>query len=170
ASPFEDVTLRVDVSLLPSSMGDMFRAIRENMYKLLMRYSPSTEGVVLAVSDVSFPEGEHFGRILDDMPHIHVAVHARALVFRPRPGDSMIGVVTKVASTHIGMLVCGIFNAAVYSKDLGEGWQFDQAVKVGKEGEGLPLFHYSRVQAGSEIGFVVRRLHEAQGLISLEVP
>lgn len=90
------------VSLLPSDIGDIYAGIRRNIYQFLMRYNESLGGVLLAVSELSFDDGEggggaaREGRIEDEMPHIHFDVKAKAQVFRPQPGHVLEGRVNKV--------------------------------------------------------------------------
>ncbi|CAM9193538.1 unnamed protein product [Ectocarpus sp. 13 AM-2016] len=168
ASPFEEVELKMCVSLLPSDIGDIYAGIRRNIYQFLMRYNEALGGVLLAVSDLSFGDGAREGRIEDEMPHIHFDVKAKAQVFRPRPGHVLQGRVNKVTSTHVGMLVCGIFNASVASESMGEGFRFDmtarewQRSRGGKDGAG------EVIAVGADTQFVVTRMHEAAGLISIE--
>ncbi|CAM9600421.1 unnamed protein product [Ectocarpus fasciculatus] len=168
ASPFEEVELKMCVSLLPSDIGDIYAGIRRNIYQFLMRYNEALGGVLLAVSDLSFGDGAREGRIQDEMPHIHFDVRAKAQVFRPRPGHVLQGRVNKVTSTHVGMLVCGIFNASVASESMGEGFRFDmtarewQRSRGGKDGAG------EVIAVGADTQFVVTRMHEAAGLISIE--
>ena len=35
--------------------------------------------------------------------------------------------ITQVTSTHVGKLVCGLFNASVASESMGKGFKFDMA-------------------------------------------
>ncbi|CAN0255362.1 unnamed protein product [Hapterophycus canaliculatus] len=90
------------------------------------------------------------------MPHIHFDVKAKAQVFRPRPGHVLEGRVNKVTSTHVGMLVCGIFNASVASESMGEGFRFDMTSREWKRGrdgdEGGEV-----IAVGGDTQFVVTR-------------
>lgn len=91
--------LKICVSLLPSDIGDIYAGIRRNIYQFLMRYNESLGGVLLAVSELSFDDGDgaaREGRIVDEMPHIHFDVKAKAQVFRPQPGHILEGRVNKV--------------------------------------------------------------------------
>ena len=93
--------MKICVSLLPSDIADIYAGIRRNIYQFLMRYNESVGGVLLAVSDLSFPDGAREGRISDEMPHIHFDVKAKAQVFRPRPGHVMEGRVNKASSSTL---------------------------------------------------------------------
>lgn len=69
-----------------------------------MRYNETLGGVLLAVSELSFAEGEQEGRIMDEMPHIHFDVKAKAQVFRPQPGHILEGRVNKVRLLRVCVL------------------------------------------------------------------
>ncbi|CAN0002490.1 unnamed protein product [Discosporangium mesarthrocarpum] len=145
-------------------MGDIFERIRANIYKFLMKYNRGVGGVVLAVSDMAFADGRGDGIIHDEMPHIHYNVTAKAQVFRPQAGNLLVGRVNKVTSTHVGMLVCGIFNASVTAEELESKYEYDELSLKWQErgGEG------GIITLGAELRFAVKRLHEAAGLISVE--
>ncbi|CAM9357401.1 unnamed protein product, partial [Choristocarpus tenellus] len=149
-SPFEEVELKVCVSLLPSDMGRIYEGIRTNIYKFLMKYNRVVGGVVMAVSDIKFAPGREDGLIMDEMPHIHFDIMAKAQVFRPQPGNVLVGRVNKVTSTHVGMLVCGIFNASVAAEELPSGYEYD-LMKEKWHGEGEDIV------VGVELRFAVIR-------------
>ena len=64
----------------------------------------------------------------------------------------------QVTSTHVGMLVCGIFNASVASESMGEGYGFDLAEREWRKGgqraggEGNEA-----IAVGDDLKFVVTR-------------
>ena len=80
------------VSLLPSAMAGVSEAVRENVYRLLMRHSREAGGVLLELSDVSFLPGEGHGRIIGEAPHLHFRLGCKALLFAPQPGVSVVEV------------------------------------------------------------------------------
>ncbi len=97
--PLEEVWLRFRVALPPSDMGNIFHSIRSNVYQLLMRHDANLGGVLLSISDLAF-SGEKderaYGSIVDDSHHIHFSLTAKGIVFRPRVGLEVTGIVTKV--------------------------------------------------------------------------
>eukprot|EP00611_Tribonema_gayanum_P007626 TRINITY_DN1703_c0_g4_i1.p1 TRINITY_DN1703_c0_g4~~TRINITY_DN1703_c0_g4_i1.p1 ORF type:complete len:225 (-),score=64.54 TRINITY_DN1703_c0_g4_i1:9-683(-) len=174
-SPFEEVSLALCISLLPHALSDIFGSIRKNVYKLLMHYNRDVGGVIVALGDIRMADGEHHGRIMEEMPHLHFNIEANAQVFRPRAGALLNGRVMKVSGTHVSMLVCGIFNASIYAGELeGVGYAYSDARARwerrsrggdGGSGGGGP----DAVEMGTSLDFTVRRLHQAQGLISVLV-
>lgn len=50
-----------------------------------------------------------------------------APIFAPARATSVRMSFAQVTSTHVGMLVCGLFNASVASESMGKGFKFDMA-------------------------------------------
>lgn len=66
------------------------------------------------------------GRIVGAIPLIHTRVSAEVLVFRPVAGQILKGVVTHAATSHIAILVLGLFTASVLQKDMAGGYSFEE--------------------------------------------
>ena len=96
ASPFEEVLLSLGVALLPAQISDVYEGLSSNINGLLMRYNPEIEGVVLTLGDIHFKDGQNYGRILNEMPHLHFAIEVKALVFRPQVGMKLTARITQV--------------------------------------------------------------------------
>ncbi len=97
--PLEEVWLRFRVALPPSDMANIFHSIRCNVYQLLMRHDASLGGVLLSISNLAFSgqkDDRAYGTIVDDSPYIHFNLTAKGIVFRPRVGLKVTGIVTKV--------------------------------------------------------------------------
>ncbi|CAI5963836.1 unnamed protein product [Closterium sp. NIES-65] len=107
-----EVETRLTLDIHPSRSGNVVAGVKEQLNNSLMRYSEQHGGIVLAYSNVLL-----FGRtaaILTGLnPYLHVSLSARLLLFAPRPGAFLEGVVNNVGADFIGLLVLGIFNAAV---------------------------------------------------------
>jgi hypothetical protein len=88
------------------------------------RYQKEFDGVLVSYTDPKL-EGDALGVIVDDLPNLHALARAKAVVFRPRPGDALIAVVTSQSASHLGGLICGTFNAAVAVEDMSEACEFD---------------------------------------------
>ena len=101
--------------------------IRTILFQLLMRYTPDLGGVVLTFSNIKLPPNQRHGMLISDEPHITVNVMATAQVFSPATGMELVGRATKVASTHVSLLVYGIFNATINAADMGADYRFDEA-------------------------------------------
>ncbi|XP_072185598.1 DNA-directed RNA polymerase I subunit RPA43 [Excalfactoria chinensis] len=102
---------RRHVALPPRFLGRKRTGIRAQLDAELLRYSESLQGVPLAYDNVKVV-GE-LGDIHDDQGFIHLDVEADFVVFSPKKGKKMVGVINKVAPSHIGCLIHGCFNASI---------------------------------------------------------
>ncbi|KAJ3175395.1 hypothetical protein HDU87_006215 [Geranomyces variabilis] len=76
-----------------------------------MRRVDELDGVVLGYANVKAID--NVARVIDDSPFCHFVVRATCWVFRPVVGETRVGVVNKVSSDHVGLLVHGVFNASI---------------------------------------------------------
>ncbi|XP_021244132.1 DNA-directed RNA polymerase I subunit RPA43 [Numida meleagris] len=102
---------RRHVALPPRFLGRKRTGIRAQLDAELLRYSESLQGVPVAYDNVKVV-GE-LGDIHDDQGFIHLNVEANFVIFSPKKGKKMVGVINKVAPSHIGCLIHGCFNASI---------------------------------------------------------
>ncbi|POI34975.1 hypothetical protein CIB84_001273 [Bambusicola thoracicus] len=102
---------RRHVALPPRFLGRKRTGIRAQLDAELLRYSESLQGVPVAYDNVKVV-GE-LGDIHDDQGFIHLNVEADFVIFSPKKGKKMVGVINKVAPSHIGCLIHGCFNASI---------------------------------------------------------
>ncbi|KAJ0406420.1 hypothetical protein P43SY_007028 [Pythium insidiosum] len=159
-SPFVLCKIRQPVSLLPCHIGDARLGIDQEMTTLLMRYSDKLEGVILSFSNVRLEKPS--GHILNEQPFIHCKVIADALVFQPRVGMTLSGVVNKIGSNHIGLLIAGVFNGSVAANELPKGYVHNYAEDAWKGADG------TCISVGETITVKVVRVHVAGGMIAIE--
>ncbi|KAF7252813.1 DNA-directed RNA polymerase I subunit RPA43 [Varanus komodoensis] len=81
----------------------------------LRRFSDSFQGVPVAYDDIKITN--ELGDIIDDLGAIHLDIEANFVVFQPKPGKKIVGIINKVAPSHIGCLVHGCFNASIAKPD-----------------------------------------------------
>jgi len=160
-SPFQEIEAIVMVSLLPQCLEDPGGHIRKSLNGMLMKYNPIFSGVPIAFSEIGLAPGAAHGKIFEEMPHIHFDVKCTALAFCPIPGNKVQGVITQIASTHIGLLVCGIFNASIAAENMDESIVYDTFSNCWKRGE-------DNLEIGSSLTFSILSLHQAAGMISIE--
>jgi len=67
--------------------------------------------VVLCYSNINMLAT--LGCIANDDPHIHIPISLSVLLFAPVVGDSLDGVVTRIGSDHMALLVHGLFNVSI---------------------------------------------------------
>ena len=148
-SYFRQLEVREHVTLLPCYLGRVGSGVIETLTKRILHYSELYGGVLLAFSHVRVLQST--GRILDELPHIHIDVQYTATVFRPEKGDVMRGYVTKVGKDHVGCVLYGCFNASVVCS--GDKGRSDWWSREFGEGE--------------EVWFVVTKLDVTKRLLSL---
>ncbi|KAL7883607.1 hypothetical protein SRHO_G00012650 [Serrasalmus rhombeus] len=102
---------RRHVALPPMYLKKKRTGIQEELNAELLRYSNSLKGVPLAYDHIKVLEPH--GNILDDQGFIHLDIEASFVVFKPRKGEKLVGVINKIAVGHVGCLVHGCFNACV---------------------------------------------------------
>ncbi|KAJ8267288.1 hypothetical protein COCON_G00124600 [Conger conger] len=104
-------THRRHIALSPLYLRKKKTGIQEQLNAELLKYSESLNGVPLAYDDIKVV-GQH-GDIHDDSELIHMNIEAVFVIFQPRRGQKLSGVINKVGVSHVGCLVHGCFNAAV---------------------------------------------------------
>lgn len=72
-------------------------------------------------------------------------------MIRQRSTDIASALRAQVTNTHVGMLVCGIFNASVASESMGEGFTYDMIAREWRGAEGQVI------AVGGDTRFVVTR-------------
>mmetsp|Transcript_6476 Transcript_6476/g.11146 ORF Transcript_6476/g.11146 Transcript_6476/m.11146 type:complete len:289 (+) Transcript_6476:94-960(+) len=158
------------ISLLPWSMRNCEQAVKSSIRKMLLRYSDGLGGILLAYDDVKLQDPRNDdnskgrGWILNELPYIHYEVTCRALVFSPSLGCELQGVVNGCFHSHIGILVMGNINAMVSAENMRRaGYKYDSELSqwtVGDDG-------YQTITNGSKIRFIVTKIHECEGTISI---
>ncbi|NWS49623.1 RPA43 polymerase, partial [Probosciger aterrimus] len=102
---------RRHVALAPRYLGRKRTGIRAQLDAELLRYSESFQGVPVAYDNIKLV-GE-LGDIYDDQGFIHLNIEADFVIFSPKKGKKLVGVINKVAPSHIGCLIHGCFNASI---------------------------------------------------------
>ena len=95
-SEFNKVEIVLKVALLPSSTNFPLEAVKRQLNLMLFRYNDSVEGIPLSYSQLKFPKGKEYGRILAEHYWLHDDVTTKLLVFKPEIGMPLTGKITKV--------------------------------------------------------------------------
>ena len=98
-SSFQVVHALLKVALLPSHIEFPIDAVKEQLNDMLFKYNDELSGVPIVYYDIDFPPNKQAGRILNELPWIHVDILTKVLVFRPNVGTSMVGQISKVHYT-----------------------------------------------------------------------
>ncbi|XP_018975058.1 DNA-directed RNA polymerase I subunit RPA43 [Cyprinus carpio] len=124
-------THRRHISLSPVHLRKKRTGIREELDAELLKYSSSLKGVPVAYDNIKVV-GQH-GDIHDDQGFVHLNIEASFVVFKPKTGSKLVGVINKTGVGHVGCLVHGCFNASVVKPSLlsSEQWR-DSGLCVGQ--------------------------------------
>ncbi|KAJ3192626.1 hypothetical protein HK101_006206 [Irineochytrium annulatum] len=146
--------------LPPRFASNPLEGVNDNLSKMLMRFVPEIGGVVLAFSDVA--PLEPAAKMAGDSPYFYFHITLVLTAFCPIVGSDIDGIVNKVSSDHIGLLVHGVFNASIPSDEIRANdfkWDDDEFAFRCIGNGGL-------VGPGSVLGWM-RRLIKARGMLSL---
>ncbi|XP_064267844.1 DNA-directed RNA polymerase I subunit RPA43 [Passer domesticus] len=123
---------RRHVALPPRFLGRKRSGIRAQLDAELLRYSERLQGVPVAYDNIKVV-GE-LGDIYDDQGFIHLDVEADFIIFSPKKGKKLVGVINKVAPSHIGCLIHGCFNASIPKPEQMSVVQWQElGLKIGDE-------------------------------------
>ncbi|GAO48868.1 hypothetical protein SAICODRAFT_30082 [Saitoella complicata NRRL Y-17804] len=161
-SPYHFVTLEVHVSLPPLYTANPTLGVRDHFDSMIMSYVPAARGVILAHSNLQFLDRS--AKVMYDSPFACVWARARFLVWKPERGGKLEGYVNLQSPDHIGLLVHGIFNAAISRKKIPKNWSFNEDFETG---EGQWTDADGNVVDG-KIAFTVMSLNSSSEIISVE--
>eukprot|EP00163_Fabomonas_tropica_P004079 TRINITY_DN1361_c0_g2_i1.p1 TRINITY_DN1361_c0_g2~~TRINITY_DN1361_c0_g2_i1.p1 ORF type:complete len:233 (-),score=52.31 TRINITY_DN1361_c0_g2_i1:144-842(-) len=157
---FYETTLKLRAVLHPSHTMDIAQGVEAQLNSLLMRFHRELGGVVLSYSQVELLASS--GRIIDEEPWIRIPASAKCLLFRPRDGLIMDGVVNNLGGDFIGLLVFGTFNVSIPVSKMGEDCEYSE------EG-GCWYARGHAIREGSSVRFSVAGVTvAANGLITLQ--
>jgi hypothetical protein len=160
---------KLSISLLPWSLKDCKQSVENSLRKMVLKYSDGLGGILMAYDDVKLEDREKAGGssqgqgwILNELPHVHYDVSCNVLVFFPSVGCQLKGVVNECFPSHVGILVFGYINAMVSAETIrAAGYTFDEDLNTWTKGG-------DSITSGVKINFVVTKIHECDGTISLE--
>ena len=165
--PFQKKSVNIMISLLPSAMGNVQKSVHTSMQTMLLKYSDSLGGVLLSFDSIKIDKKKNdgpYGNILNEMPHMHFFITCNVLVFNPSIGKSLTGVVNETFPSHVGVLVHELFNVMISAEFLRESsFTFDADLNEWSKDDTM-----TPVAIGDSIKSTVEKMHECNGLISLE--
>ncbi|KAI8613825.1 hypothetical protein BC830DRAFT_1130311 [Chytriomyces sp. MP71] len=113
---FKSVHTRIYFHLPPIFNHDYSAGVTEQLNSYLMRYIPELNGIPISYSDVKIEEKA--ANVLYDSPNSHFHARVKFLLFSPAVDNIIVGLVNKVSSDHIGLLVHGVFNASISAEHI----------------------------------------------------
>ncbi|KAK9458994.1 uncharacterized protein V1516DRAFT_680650 [Lipomyces oligophaga] len=121
---FYRVTTNMYLSIAPMYSLSPIAGIRaQHLDPLIMTYYPAVGGVVLSCLDVRI-DTQAGARVVSESPFAFAWIEADFLVWRPKRGDILQGQINLQSHTHVGLLVCDVFNASITREKLPPKWKF----------------------------------------------
>eukprot|EP01029_Cantina_marsupialis_P029125 TRINITY_DN779834_c0_g1_i1.p1 TRINITY_DN779834_c0_g1~~TRINITY_DN779834_c0_g1_i1.p1 ORF type:complete len:287 (+),score=109.40 TRINITY_DN779834_c0_g1_i1:118-861(+) len=135
--------------------------IKKLLAQNIMKYDDRFGGVIIAYKSVKVQSKS--GKFFNEKAGAHIALKAKAVMFRPQKGQIIEGVVNKVSPTHVGLLVSNVFNAAVYARQMGETFAYDEESQCFYDSEN----ETNIIQIGTKLNFVVKDVGQKRGIIQI---
>ncbi|KAJ1383158.1 hypothetical protein B484DRAFT_411235, partial [Ochromonadaceae sp. CCMP2298] len=82
---FQQVDVLLKVAIQPVYSSKPIEAVQQQLNNMLFKYNESLEGIPLSFSDLGFPTGREYARILADQFWLHVDVNTKVVLFKPTP-------------------------------------------------------------------------------------
>ena len=112
----------------------------EVLSSLVLRYFLPLQGVVVAYTNVKISEdtdqaaeGPSLARSVDEYSDPFIWTTADFLVFRPRTGDRVEGVINLQSEGHIGLICFHFFNAKIARSQMMTSWRWVEPVLKSKK-------------------------------------
>ncbi|KAL2630500.1 hypothetical protein R1flu_015186 [Riccia fluitans] len=158
------VHANIGVFVHPSRSANVKQGVHEILNSLLLKFNEEFDGVVLAYLKPKIIGKS--ARILAGLtPYFHVDLTAKLLIFSPSPGMLIEGKVNKIEKDYIGVVVLGLFNAAVGVSDIREDLYYNENPD-GREWVSESDERHS-IKLGSIIRFSVKSMQETEHIIDL---
>lgn len=157
----KDVRARFSIDLHPSKAQDVMGGIKEILNAKLLCYDDDLGGVMLCHSNERLLSKQ--GNIHPYFPYIHVEVDANISLFQPKPGNYLVGDVIKIGADYIGLLVLGIFNAAIRANNIRKDFVCNLQDQVWSSRK----HPAHRIEVGKQVKFQVTEVLEQSGFFSI---
>ncbi|XP_076438543.1 DNA-directed RNA polymerase I subunit RPA43-like [Babylonia areolata] len=110
-SGFTTVHAEQHISLPPRFQTRISEGVRQQLDAKIGFACDKFDGAVIGYSNVRLLTDK--GLVIDDAPYINFRISADFIVFQPRVGARLQGVVNKIGKDHIGLVVHGHFNVSI---------------------------------------------------------
>ncbi|KAG0604519.1 hypothetical protein M758_10G177500 [Ceratodon purpureus] len=157
--------MKMVVLLHPSRASNVQQGVREILNSLLVRFNEHFDGSVLAHSDTKI-QGRTAAILEGLSPYFCVRLTTTLLLFTPKVGFFVEGKVNKVEEDYLGVVVLGLFNAAIGSSDI----RSELVYCEGEDGTKVWMNESDDrhcIQIGSLIRFSVKSVQENEEIVDL---
>ncbi|ODV88951.1 hypothetical protein CANCADRAFT_32368 [Tortispora caseinolytica NRRL Y-17796] len=151
-------------SIAPQYCLDLVAGVQsQHLDQFIMTYSSAVQGIVLSYSNLKMLSS---GIISAESPFSYAWVSTDLLVWKPKVGQVMAGWVNLQSPSHIGLLVCNVFNASIKLDGIPSNWKFKPG-QADDESEGFWV-DLNGTQVEGKIKFLITGVHLSGKVISLE--
>ncbi|KAI3403220.1 hypothetical protein KGF56_003990 [Candida oxycetoniae] len=128
---FKKVSTSLYVSLSPLFVNNAVNGIKQqHLDPLVMTYYPKVKGVIIAYSNIRLmtqydsEKQAYIAKVEGSSPFTFFWVHVDFLVWSPCIGDVLEGDIYMQTPSHIGLLICDVFNASIKKYNIPQDWEF----------------------------------------------
>ncbi len=167
---FEEVECTMQLQVAPCYAQQLKKGIAQHMNNLMFTSSEVIGGVPVTWHKVALRAKST--RIEDTDPALAVPLTVKFLSFSVTAGACLKGRVTQLSHSHIGLLVSGVFNAAISCEHLPSSWTFQANAVAGQDDTGGAWITKKGggglvVKEGSEVAFNVVNTRTANGVLMI---
>lgn len=145
---FEEVRVQLNLQLPPMDTGSLCNGTKAMLDRLIFRYKKELNGIIISYYDIVHTDKE--ARIFYDSPYLGMNIQVKFLVFKPFNGLLLNGVVKRVSSTHISLLVFGIISASIPKTSIPKDFVFDHSANMFVKKQSK-----AKISVGTKIAFKV---------------
>ncbi|GAB1598945.1 DNA-directed RNA polymerase I subunit RPA43-like [Argonauta hians] len=116
-----------EIAIPPVFIGKLNEGVKFSLDSEINSFSNRLNGVILAYKDLKFLTTE--GRIQGDRPFIYCKIKISYILFQPKIGSILTGIIKEIYSSHVVCVVHELFNATVIKLRENSTWNVN-AFKV----------------------------------------
>ncbi|CAD1810431.1 unnamed protein product [Candida parapsilosis] len=174
---FKTVSTSLYVSLAPTFNNDPVIGIKQqHLDSLVMKFHPKLKGVVLSYSNIELETEAHdqnLAKIEGSSPFTFIWVNVQFLIWSPSVGDILEGDIFMQTPSHLGILICDVFNASIKRYNIPMGWSFtsNQQDEVVESGDKKSYGYWSDEngqKVDGKIKFTVKNVYTTGRVVSIE--
>jgi len=158
---FNEATISIFMHLPPRFINNIQAGVETYLNQSLMKYVPEVEGVIVAYRGVKY--FDKYARILNEYPELHFYISTKVLVFSPKIGTNLIGVVNQVGVDHVGLLVYGLFNGSIGATNIPTEFVHDEPQSRWRSTRDPELF----ISIGQQLRFHLIAINVSKGMVVL---
>lgn len=174
---FKTVSTSLYVSLAPAFNDDPVLGIKQqHLDPLVMRFHPKLKGIILSYSNIELEteaQDQNLAKIEGSSPFTFLWVDVQFLIWSPSVGDILEGDIFIQTPSHLGLLICDVFNASIKKYNIPMGWSFtsnqqDEVVETGDK----KVYGYWSDENGQKVDgklkFTVKNVYTTGRVVSIE--